>query len=225
MSGLIAEKLGMTQIYDKEGNFVPVTVLRILPNVVTAIRSPDKNGYGAVQLGYGEKKAHRLTSPEAGFYKKNHLKPSLVLKEFRSARHHEYKLGAVIEAVALSPGDIVKVQGVSKGKGFQGVMKRWHFAGGTDSHGNSVSHRAPGSIGQRTSPGRVFTLKKLPGHMGDRTISVKNLSVVAVEAEQNLVLIRGSVPGPNNARVIIHPLSVKSFEDRVLAKMKGEAKA
>jgi large subunit ribosomal protein L3 len=220
MSGLIAEKLGMTQVYDKEGNFVPVTVLRVLPNVVTGVRSQDKNGYCAVQMGYDEKKAHRLTKPAAGFFKKNGLKPAKVLKEFRTARGTEYKIGQAVDISVLAPGDIVKVQGISKGKGFQGVMKRWHFAGGTDSHGNSVSHRAPGSIGQRTSPGRVFALKKLPGHMGDRTISVKNLDVIAVEAEQNLVLIRGSVPGPNSARVLIYPQATKVFEDRVLAKMK-----
>lgn len=219
MSGLIGEKLGMTQVYDSEGNFVPVTVVKVLPNVVVAVKTKDRDGYDAVQVGFGEAKASRQNKPRAGQFKKTGVAPQKLLREFRTGRAGEYVVGKALLASALSVGDIVKVQGPSKGKGFQGVMRRWHFKGGRDSHGCSLSHRVPGSIGMRTSPGRVFLNKKLPGHMGDRIITTLNLPVVGIEAEQNLILIGGSIPGPNHAKVTITPRIVKAFEDRALAGM------
>lgn len=223
MSGLVGEKLGMTQVYDAEGNFVPVTVIKVLPNLVVSVKTKDRDGYNAVQVGTGEVKATRQNKPQAGHFKKCGVAAQKTVREFRTARAAEYKIGKAVTAACLHVGDIVKVQGTSKGKGFQGVMKRWHFAGGRDTHGCSLSHRVPGSIGQRTSPGRVFLNKKLPGHMGDRTITTKNLRIVGVEAEQNLVLICGSVPGPNHATIAIIPAAVKAFEDRALASMAQEA--
>lgn len=206
-------------MYDSEGNFVPVTVVKIAPNVVVSVKTKDRDGYDAIQLGCQETTGKRLNKSEKGLFAKRGVKPQKTLREFRTDRAAEYKVGKLLSAAVLQPGDIIKVQGTSKGKGFQGVMKRWHFKGGRDSHGNSLSHRSPGSIGQRTSPGRVFLNKKLPGHMGDRTITTKNLKIIGVEAEQNLVLICGSIPGPNHATVSIIPDAKKVFEDRIVATM------
>jgi large subunit ribosomal protein L3 len=219
MSGLIGEKIGMTQVYDAEGNFVPVTVVKVTPNVVVSVKTKDRDGYNAVQVGFGEAKASRKNKPLMGQFKKSGVAPQKLLQEFRTDRAAEYKVGKALLASSLIIGDIVKVQATSKGKGFQGVMKRWHFKGGRDSHGCSLSHRVPGSIGQRTSPGRVFLNKKLPGHMGDRAITTLNLPIIGIEAEQNLILIGGCIPGPNHARVTITPRIIKAFEDRALAGM------
>lgn len=215
MLGLLGEKLGMTQVYDEEGSLVPVTVVRVAPNVVTGVRTKEKNGYEAVQLGSGETKESRLKKPVAGYFKKNQLKLLSVLREFSVEKSLEFKVGAEIRASVFQAGEGVEVQGESKGKGFQGVMKRWHFAGGHDSHGCSLSHRAPGSIGQRAYPGRVMRGMKMGGHMGADTVTVKNLKIVAVEAEQNLVLVKGALPGANNSRVVIYS-QAKDFVRRVL---------
>lgn len=216
MMGLLGEKIGMTQIYDKERNLVPVTVVRVLSHVVTALRLVDKNGYSAVQLGSGEVKEKRLNSPQLGYFKKNGLKPLKWLKEFRVSQSGNLKIGSEIKLSVFKIGDGVDVQGVSKGKGFQGVMKRWHFAGGRDSHGCSLSHRVPGSIGQRAYPGRVMRGHKMAGHMGDDTVTVKNLKVVGIEEEQNLVLIKGAIPGANGSQVVVYDLE-KDFLERVLS--------
>jgi large subunit ribosomal protein L3 len=221
MLGIIGEKIGMTQIYDNEAGFVvPVTVVRVLPNVVTAIRTKEKCGYNAVQLGYGEQKESRISKSVLGTLKKAGIKPVKVLKEFRTDRSVDYKVGTLLTAKTLVAGDKIDVQGTSKGRGFQGVMKRHNFKGGRDSHGNSLSHRVPGSIGQRAYPGRVFPGKKMPGHMGDVTVTLKNLVIVGVEVEQNLILIKGAIPGGNRMRVSIIPHSA-DFEKRALAGNEG----
>lgn len=220
MLGLVAKKLGMTQIFDENGALVPVTVLLLSSNVVCQVKTPEKNGYASIQVGFGSQKEQRLNKPQREFFKKNNLKSFALLKEFRTDKAHQFSVGMELKASLLNVGDIVDVQGTSKGRGFQGVMKRWHFAGGRDSHGCSVSHRVPGSIGQRAYPGRVFPGKKMPGHMGDVTITTKNLKIVAVEAEQNLVLVRGNVPGAKNARVFIYP-RVADFAGRVLKQVQA----
>jgi large subunit ribosomal protein L3 len=216
MLGLIGEKIGMTQIYDQNGAFVTVTVLRVHPNVVTAIRTKEKNGYNAVQLGYGEQKESRLSKAVMGSLKKSGLKPVRLMKEFRTDKSGDFKIGMTVSAKTLAVGDVIDVQSRSKGRGFQGVMKRWNFAGGRDTHGCSLSHRVPGSIGQRAYPGRVFPGKKMPGQMGDMITTLKNLKVVGIEVEQNLLLITGSIPGGSKAIVRILPIKA-DFEQRALA--------
>lgn len=222
MLGLIGRKLGMTQIYREDGSVVPVTVVHVAPNVVLAQKTVGNCGYNAIQVAHEEQKQGRLSRPVLGQFKKAKVAPHRHIREFRTERAAEFPVGSKISAAALSVGDRLNVQGRSKGKGFQGVIKRHHFAGGCDSHGNSLSHRVPGSIGQNTYPGRVIKGKKLPGHMGDKTVTVKNLEVVGVEAEQGIVLVLGAIPGGQNARVFLYPQGPE-FEDRVLkGLMKGQ---
>lgn len=215
MLGLVGEKIGMIQIYGQDGAMVPVTVIRVQPNVVTAIRTVKANGYSGIQVGFGEKKESRVNKPQRAYFKKHNLKAFGFLTEFRIDSAESFQLGAEFKAACLKVGEVIDVQGRSKGKGFQGVMRRWNFAGGRDTHGCSLSHRVPGSIGQRAYPGRVFPGKKMPGHMGDETVTTKNLTIVGVEAEQNLVLIRGAVPGAKNSKVFLYP-QAKDFSERVL---------
>lgn len=213
MLGLMGEKLGMTHVY-KDGKHVPVTVVSVLPNWVLDVRTQEKNGYNAVVVGAGNKKEQRIKKPTRGYLKKNKLPFVSEIKEFRTDKATEYKVGSEITCAHLEAGDKVDVRSQSKGKGFQGVMKRYNFAGGADSHGCSVSHRVPGSIGQGTWPGKVIKGKRMPGHMGSEFVTVKNLEIVAVEPEQNIVLISGSIPGPKSARLV---LNLKpDFETRVL---------
>lgn len=204
MLGLLGEKLGMTQVYDNERNLVSVTVVRVLANVVTAVRTSEKNGYTAVQLGTNETKEKLLNRPQNGYFKKNGLKPLKWIKEFRVADVSPFTVGSEIGVSVLKIGDVLDVQGESKGKGFQGVMKRWHFSGGNDSHGCSVSHRVAGSIGQRAYPGKVMRGHKMSGHMGDKTVTIKNVIVFGIEAEQNLVLVTGNLPGAKGGRVVLY---------------------
>jgi large subunit ribosomal protein L3 len=221
MLGIVGEKIGMTQIYAEDGAFVPVTVIRVGTNVVCAIKLLEKHGYSGIQVGYGEKREKLVNKPQRGYFKKNKLNNFGLLREFRTDKSAEFPVGAELTAELLAVGDKIDVQGTSKGKGFQGVMKRWHFSGGADSHGCSVSHRVPGSIGQRAYPGRVFPGKKMPGQMGDQTVTLKNLSIAGVEVEQGLVLIRGAVPGARGTKICIYPLA-GDFETRVLKSIKKE---
>ncbi|MBU0504904.1 50S ribosomal protein L3 [bacterium] len=216
MFGMIGEKLGMTQVYDKDGLAVPVTVVMVEPNVVASVMTSDANGYNAIQLAHQEQKATRLSKAMQGHYKKNKVSTYKHLKEFRTNRSSEYQVGMKVTVSCLENGDKIDIQGMSKGKGFQGVMKRHNFRGGCDSHGNSVSHRVPGSIGMCTYPGRVIKGKKMPGQMGHENTTVKNLEVVGTELDQNLVLIKGALPGANHSRIYIYPHS-NDFENKVLA--------
>lgn len=205
MSGILGKKLGMTQIFDATGDVVPVTVLLAGPCVVVQKKTTDKDGYDAIQLGFDEipeKKAAKKGKAFLGHFKKKSVKPFRHLKEFRIAKDAAFEVGQVVTVEGFQAGDSVKVTGVSKGKGFQGVIKRHGKAGGPASHGSRF-HRTTGSIGQRTSPGEVFKNMKLPGHLGNETVTVKNLKVVQVRAQENIILLRGAVPGGKNNLVVI----------------------
>lgn len=213
MPGLLGEKIGMTQIFTPEGQRIPVTVLQVGPCQVILKRVPDKEGYGAVQLGYQEVDKKKKNKPYGGHFLKKKLKVFRFLKELRTEHPESYQTGDQLTVNLFQVGDVVHVSGVSKGKGFQGVMKRYHFRGGARSHGCSVSHRAGGSIGQNTYPGKVFKGKKMAGQMGNKQVTTKNLKVVGVEPEQNILLIRGAVPGGKHSIVVISP-ATEEFEKR-----------
>jgi len=205
--GLVGRKCGMTRVFTDAGETLPVTVIEVLPNRVTQVKSADKDGYRAVQVTFGSRKQSRLTKPVAGHYAKANVAPGVELVEFRLADGEgaEVKAGGEIKADLFSAGQAVDVSGTTKGKGFAGTMKRHNFAGGYKSHGNSVSHRAPGSIGQRQTPGRVFLGKRMSGHMGVDNITTENLKVVEVDLERNLLFIRGAVPGSEGGNVFVRP--------------------
>ena len=203
--GLIGRKIGMTRVFSADGAVVPVTVLEVTGNRVTQVKSIAADGYAAVQVTIGERRADRLSKPLAGKYAKVNVAPGRTLHEFRVDKDTDLKPGAELKTDVFSVGAHVDVQGTSIGKGFAGVMKRHHFAGGRASHGNSLSHRAPGSIGQRQTPGRVFPGKKMAGHMGHATRTSQNLEIMQIDAERNLILVKGAVPGPKGADVWICP--------------------
>lgn len=203
VKGILGEKLGMTQVFSGDGRAVPVTVVRAGPCTVTLVRTPEHDGYAAVQLGFGEVPAKRLNKPETGHLAKSKAAPVRTLVEIRTDDATAYELGREIKADLFVPGDRVDVVGVSKGRGFAGVMRRYNFAGLRDSHGTERKHRSPGSIGAGTTPGRVFKGRKLPGHLGHERVTVLNLEVVESDPERNLLLIRGSVPGPNGGLILI----------------------
>ena len=205
--GLIGRKVGMTRIFTEEGASVPVTVLEVEANRICQIRNPDpaKDGYAAIQVTVGQKKASRVSKPEAGHFSKAGVEAGRGLWEFRLDSIDGYELGAEINLDILSEVQKVDVTGTSKGKGFQGVVKRWNFRTQDMSHGNSLSHRAPGSIGQCQTPGRVFKGKKMAGQMGSERVTTQNLEVVRIDTDRNLLLIKGSVPGAIGGNVIIQP--------------------
>lgn len=198
--GLIGRKLGMTQIFDEQGLARPVTVIEAGPCVVTQIRSDEKDGYEAVQLGYGI--AKKLNKPQAGHVRASgHLVKTL--REFKADDYSAVEVGQVFKADTFNAGDRIDVTGTSKGRGFAGGMKRHGFHGGPKTHGQSDRARAPGSIGSSATPGRVFKGLKMAGHMGHERVTVQNLTVLRVDAERNLLLVEGSVPGPNNGTLMI----------------------
>jgi len=198
--GLIGRKLGMTQIFDEQGLARPVTVIEAGPCVVTQIRNEETDGYTAVQLGFGI--AKKLNKPQAG-----HVRASghqvKTLREFKADDYSGIEVGQVFKADTFATGDVIDVTGTSKGRGFQGGMKRHGFAGGPATHGQSDRARAPGSIGSSATPGRVFKGMKMAGHMGNERVTVQNLTVLRVDAERNLLLVEGSVPGPKNGTLLI----------------------
>lgn len=208
--GLVGRKIGMTRVFTADGTAVPVTVLQVTGNRVTQVKDAGKDGYAAVQVTAGSRRADRVSKALAGHYAKGGVEPGWGLWEFRLGPDEgaELKPGAEIKADIFKVGQHVDVQGTSIGKGFAGVIKRHHFRGGRASHGNSLSHRAPGSIGQRQTPGRVFPGKPMAGHLGNVTRTNLNLEVVEVDSERNLVLVKGAVPGPKGQDVVIRP-SVK----------------
>ncbi|HUO95561.1 MAG TPA: 50S ribosomal protein L3 [Steroidobacteraceae bacterium] len=209
--GLVGRKRGMTRVFTDAGETVPVTVIEALPNRVTQIKSPENDGYRAVQVTFGTRRASRVTKAVAGHLAKANVKAGEALLEFRLAASEgaDLKSGAELKVDMFSAGQVVDVTGTTMGKGYAGVMKRHNFAGGMASHGASVSHRVPGSIGQRQTPGRVFQGKRMSGHMGVQRRTTENLKVVEVDAERNLLLIHGAVPGTEGGTVIVRP-SVKS---------------
>lgn len=199
-TGLLGTKLGMTQVWDENNKLIPVTVVQITPNVVTQVRTPEVDGYGAIQIAYGQIDPRKADKPSTGHFDKAGVTPRRHLTEVRTADFAEYALGQEITVGAFEPGTKVDVVGTSKGKGFAGVMKRYGFAGGPGGHGAHF-HRAPGSVGQCATPSRVFKGLRLPGHMGCDTVTVKNLEVVRIDEEQNLILVKGAVPGGKNGIV------------------------
>lgn len=204
MPGLLGKKIGMTNYYSEDGTVTPVTVLETGPCTVVTIKTNEKDGYEALQLGFGEKKEKHLNKPQIEYYKKNNLTPSRVLKEFRNFDISDYKIGDKIDTDLFSEYDVVKVTSKSKGKGFQGVMKRHNFGGGQRTHGQGDRERAPGSIGQSSYPSRVLKGMKMGGRMGYKNVTVSGLKVVKVFAEKNLILVKGAVPGAINSIVEIN---------------------
>ena len=195
---LIGKKLGMTQIFDENGTVIPVTVLEAGPCVVAQVKTLENDGYEAVQLGFGEVKENKLNKPEKGHFAKANVTAKKHLREFRLDSIEGIKIGDELKADVFAAGDKIDVQGTSKGKGFQGVIKRHGQSRGPMGHG-SMYHRRPGSMGPTSTPGRVFKGKKLPGHMGRVTVTIQNLDVVRVDMDKNVLLIKGSVPGPKGA--------------------------
>ncbi len=204
MKGLIGKKVGMTQVYDEQGRIVPVTVVEAGPCVVVDVKTLDRDGYTAVQLGYGSRKAKNVSKAVQGHCAKAGLKETMpsVLREFRVNGDCDLAIGAEVKADVFAADDYVDVTATTKGRGFQGVVKRWNFGGGRASHGGAWERR-PGSIGCREWPGNVIKGKKMPGHMGNVRRTVQNLKVVRVMADDNVLLVRGAIPGPNGGMVII----------------------
>ncbi|MFO1408175.1 MAG: 50S ribosomal protein L3 [Steroidobacteraceae bacterium] len=222
--GLIGRKAGMTRVFTDAGESIPVTVIEALPNRVTQVKAVEGDGYRAIQVAYGERKASRLSRPIAGHYAKAKVAAGESLVEFRLADGEGADLapGAELKVDLFAAGQMVDVTGTTVGKGYAGTMKRHNFAGGPASHGASVFHRAPGSIGQRQTPGRVFPGKRMSGHMGNVRRTIENLKVVEVDATRSLLLIRGAVPGAPGGEVIVRP-SLKTAR-RALRKTKGARK-
>ena len=200
---LIGKKVGMTQIFDEKGHFVPVTVVEAGPCVVSMKKTVDSDGYAAVQMGYGDMKPHKVNKPMKGHFDKADVAPKKVLKEFRFEDTDAYNVGDIIKADVFEAGNKVDVTGKSKGKGFAGVIKRWNFQRLKETHGSGPCVRDGGSMGCCSSPSRVFKGKKMAGHLGAEKVTVQNLEIVKVDAENNLVAIKGAIPGPNNGIVVI----------------------
>jgi len=207
--GLLGRKIGMTRIYGEDGGSTPVTVLEIAANRVSQVKTLETDGYNAIQLSTGEKKSSRVSKSEAGHFAKAGVPAGTAVRESRVGDVAGYEPGSELTVSMFEAGQKVDVTGVSKGKGFAGVLKRYHFAGQDRTHGNSLSHRAPGSIGQNQTPGRVFPGKKMSGHLGAATRTSQNLEVVRVDTERNLLLVKGAVPGATNGDVVVK-LSVKA---------------
>ncbi|RNF81794.1 50S ribosomal protein L3 [Montanilutibacter psychrotolerans] len=207
--GIVGRKAGMSRFFTEDGKSVPVTLIEATPNRITQIKTLDSDGYSALQVTVGVRRAALVNKPEAGHLAKAKVEAGRGLWEFRVADEliGDFNVGGEIKADIFEVGQIVDVQGVTKGKGFQGTIKRWNFKMGDATHGNSLSHRSPGSIGQRQTPGRVFPGKKMSGHMGDVQQTTQRLEVVKVDAERGLIAIKGAVPGAPGGDVIVRPSS------------------
>lgn len=205
--GLIGRKVGMTRVFTDDGESVPVTVLEVIPNRVTQVKTVDTDGYNGLQLAYGERRANRINKAQAGHYAKSGVAAGAGLKEFPldADKVAGYAAGAQVSVEIFQVGQLVDVTGTSIGKGFAGAIKRHNFSSNRASHGNSRSHNVPGSIGMAQDPGRVFPGKRMPGHLGAVKTTVQNLQVVRVDVERNLILIKGAVPGAKNGDVIVRP--------------------
>ncbi len=194
MSALLGKKIGMTNVFSQDGKLIPVTVVQAGPCVVTQIKTEESDGYNALQIGFDEKKIEKLTKPIAGHLKKSTNKGLSVLREFRTDDIENVETGATLSIDMFSVGDKVTISGISKGRGFQGTIKRHGFSRGPETHGNR-NHRKPGSVGNSAWPGKIFKGKKMPGHMGTERETVKNLTIIDIKSEDNLLLVKGSVPG------------------------------
>ncbi|QIK71440.1 50S ribosomal protein L3 [Propioniciclava coleopterorum] len=209
VKGILGSKLGMTQLWDENNKVVPVTVIQAGPCVVTQVRTPEKDGYNAVQLAYGAVKPKNVNRPETGHFEAAGVTPRRHLVELRTADASEYTLGQEVNADAFEAGQVVDVTGVSKGKGTAGVMKRHGFHGLRASHGVHRKHRSPGSIGQSSTPSRVFPGMRMAGRMGVEKVTVQNLTIHSVDPERGLILVKGSVPGPKGALVVLRTAAKK----------------
>ncbi len=205
--GLLGQKLGMTRIFDENGASIPVTVLAVAPNRVVQVKSKATDGYDSVQVTFGAKKANRVNKATKGHHAKAEMEAGILLREFPLTAEEiaNYSVGSVITVELFVAGQLVDVTGTSKGKGFAGAIKRHNFSSNRASHGNSVSHNAPGSIGQRQDPGRVFPGKRMAGHLGNVKVTTQNLEVVRIDAERGLLLIKGAIPGSKGGNVVVRP--------------------
>ena len=209
--GLLGKKCGMTRVYTDDGVAIPVTVIEVLPNRVTQVKTLETDGYRAIQVAAGNRKRSRLTKTEAGHFAKAGVEPGVKLWEFRLEEDSpDFAMGAELKADLFNVGQYVDVTGITKGKGFAGTIKRHHFSSQDASHGNSLSHRAPGSIGQRQSPGKVFKGKKMSGHLGNAVRTILSQQVIRIDMERNLILVKGAVPGAANMFIVIRPAIKKS---------------
>jgi large subunit ribosomal protein L3 len=231
--GLVGRKCGMTRIFTESGESVPVTVIEALPNRVTTLKTEDRDGYRAIQVTFGAApKAHRLSKPKAGHFARTQVEAGQGLWEFRleAGEGADLAAGGELKVDLFKQGQLVDVSGITKGKGYAGVIKRHNFSAQPMSHGNSLSHRAPGSIGQRQTPGRVFPGKRMSGHLGDERATTINLKVMRVDAERNLLLVKGAIPGAENGRVFVcsaakgQPAPVKPQAKKAKDKDKDAAK-
>lgn len=205
MSGILGKKIGMTSIFNEQGESIPCTVIEAGPCYITQIKTKDNDGYDAIQIGFEDKRESLVNKPMIGHFKKSNMKPKRILREFKGFDVSKLQVGAEIKVDAIfSIGDVISVSGTSKGRGFQGVVKRHHFGGGFKTHGQSDRVRAPGSIGSSSYPSRVFKGMKMAGRMGGERVTVKNLKILRIIPESNILLVKGSVPGYNNSYVEIH---------------------
>ena len=201
--GLLGNKIGMTQIFDESGNIIPVTILKVGPCIVTQVKTKSKNGYDSIQIGYGNISHKSITQPELGHLQKSNIQPLKYLKEFRVTEENEFTLGQILNVNLFSSGQLVNIKGKTIGKGFSGLQKRHNFTRGPMTHG-SKNHRAPGSIGMGTTPGRVLPGKKMAGQLGNKVTTIKKLKVIQINSEDNILVVKGSVPGkPGNLLSII----------------------
>ena len=201
--GLLGNKIGMTQIFDELGNIIPVTILKVGPCIVTQVKTKSKDGYDSIQIGYSNVSSKSLTQPELGHLQKSNIQPLKYLKEFRITENTEFQIGQILNIDSFEPGQLVNIQGKTIGKGFSGLQKRHNFTRGPMTHG-SKNHRAPGSIGMGTTPGRVLPGKKMAGQLGNKIITIKKLKIIQINSEENILVIKGSVPGkPGNLLSIV----------------------
>lgn len=203
--GIVGRKSGMTRIFTDDGVSIPVSVIEVEPNRITQVKTVETDGYSAVQVAVGSRRASRVSKPVAGHYAKANAEAGRGIWELRNDAQEAFEVGAEITVSTFEAGQTIDVTGISKGKGFAGTVKRWNFSMQDATHGNSLSHRAPGSIGQCQTPGRVFKGKKMSGHMGAERVTVQNLEVVRVDAERNLLLVKGAIPGAPGGDVIVRP--------------------
>lgn len=202
--GLLGNKIGMTQIFDESGNIIPVTILKIGPCVITQIKTVLTDGYNAIQVGYGSVPSKYLTQPEFGHLQKSNIQPLKYLKEFQIENPEEFVIGQILNVESFSSGQLINVTGKSTGKGFSGLQKRYNFARGPMTHG-SKNHRAPGSIGMGTDPGRVLPGKKMSGQLGNKLTHIKKLKIIQVNSDENIIVVKGSVPGKPGNLLSIFP--------------------
>jgi large subunit ribosomal protein L3 len=207
LNGIIGRKVGMTQIFEDSGEAIPVTVIQAGPCPIVQLKTQEKDGYQAVQLGFGKQKESRINKPKRGHFAKAGIDSAFVLREFRVQSLDDVSVGSIVDASVFSEGELVDVTGTSKGRGFTGVVKRWKFAGGKKSHGGEQDLRRPGSIGASATPSRVFKGKRMPGRYGAKRHTTQNLPVIQADPERNLLVVKGAVPGPPNGLLLIRKAS------------------